>query len=165
MGTSRRLSGAAAVLCALLLVATLAGCSASPAPRAEPSATKSADAGESTGGAPAATPTPGMVAGGSATANKDYFDRVSTTLFASAASADGKTIIDTLVAAGFDKASMQVTPDTTSNGGAVDSILFSVKLGGQCLLGQRGPAGFTSAVQPALPDGSCLVGKTRPIDW
>jgi hypothetical protein len=106
-----------------------------------------------------------MVAGGSAAENRAYFDHVGTTLFASAASANGRTIIDSLAAAGFDKASMQVTPDTTSDGGSVDSILFSVKLGGQCLLGQRGPGGFSSAVQPALANGSCLVGKTRPIDW
>ncbi|WP_394769732.1 DUF6993 domain-containing protein [Lacisediminihabitans sp.] len=117
------------------------------------------------GRAPEPAPTPSMVAGGSAAENKAYFDQVGKTLFASAASANGKTIIDTLVAAGFDKAAMQVTPDTTSNRGAVDSILFSVRLGGQCLLGQRGPDGFSSAVEPALADGSCLVGKTRPIDW
>lgn len=171
MKASRRTSCGAAAISALLLAGALAGCSTAAGTNSRPSAGSGTSAGASepaVGGTPA-TATPAapasMVPGGSAAENKAYFDQVSTTLFASAATANGRTIIDTLTAAGFDKASMQVTPDRTSTGGAVDSILFSVKLGGKCLLGQRGPDGFSSSVQPALGDGSCLVGKTRPINW
>lgn len=86
-------------------------------------------------------------------------------LFTANGSAKGRDIIDNLVAAGFDKAAMQVTPDKTAINGQVDSILFSVKLGAQCLLGQHGGGGYTSSVQAALVSGGCLIGKTRPIDW
>jgi hypothetical protein len=153
------------MIAVLVVGAVLAGCSATatatsgatPGP-VNPSASTSA---------PSATPSaaPTFVAGGSADDNRAFFDYTNSTLFASNGSANGRTIIDTLVAAGFDKASMQVTPDKTSINGTVDSILFSVKLGGECLLGQHGGGGYSSAVEAALKNGSCLIGKTRPIDW
>ncbi len=79
--------------------------------------------------------------------------------------ATGKSIIDSLVAAGFEKAAMQVTPDATPGGLAVDSIEFSVLAGEDCLIGQVRGADYTSTIAPALSNGACLVGKTRTIDW
>ncbi|MBK4346050.1 DUF6993 domain-containing protein [Lacisediminihabitans changchengi] len=106
-----------------------------------------------------------MVANGTAEQEKPFFDQVNGKLFASNGSANGRDIIDNLVASGFVKADMQVTPDKTSIGGNADSILFSVKIGDSCLLGQHGGAGYESSVQKALANGTCLIGKTRPIDW
>ena len=155
---NRRVMALAAVVCVLLL----SGCvSAGPAPTATPSSTASADA------SPAPTPSaaPTYAAGGSADQNLAYFDQVNNRLFASNGGANGRTIIDNLVAAGFTKANMQVTPDKTSINGTVDSILFSVRFGNECLLGQHGGGGYTSAVQAALAGGTCIVGRTRAIDW
>ncbi len=145
----------------LALAVTLAGCSpAAPAPTAVPSS-----ASASPGRTATPAPTPSYRPDGTAQANKAWFDAVNTKLFAANAGANGRAIIDSLVAAGFDKAAMQVTPDKTSINGGVDSILFSVKIGDSCLLGQHGGGGYSSAVEKALASGLCLIGKTRTIDW
>ena len=102
---------------------------------------------------------------GSAEANKAWFDAANTRLIGTNSEANGRAIIDSLVAAGFDRASMQLTPDKTSIDGGVDSILFSVKIRDSCLLGQYGAGGYSSAVEPVLKSGLCLIGKTRAIDW
>ena len=83
------------------------------------------------------------------------------------ASAGGRDFIDALVAAGFDKSQMEVTADRTTVDLQADSVQFAVLFGGECLVGQYGPAsgGYHSAVRPALGTGGCLVGETRPIDW
>jgi hypothetical protein len=142
-----------------VLGVSLAGCS-SIAP--EPSVSV-------TSAAPSSTASPAPVASflpdGTARANKAWFDTVNAKFFAANGSANGRAIIDSLIAAGFEKAAMQVTPDKTSINGGVDSILFSVKIGDSCLLGQHGGGGYSSAVEAALKSGLCLVGKTRTIDW
>jgi hypothetical protein len=157
MAATRRLLLAVPML---VLAVGLAGCTPSvPAPSKPPSTSASP--------APTATPAPAPAyrPDGTALSNKAWFDAVNTKLFASNGGADGRTIIDSLVAAGFDKAAMQVTPDKTSINGGVDSILFSVKIGDSCLLGQHGGGGYSSSVEPALKSGVCLIGKTRAIDW
>ncbi len=151
---------ALATATALGVVVLLAGCvSSTPAP--VPTASHSAPSSATATSAPAQVFDPK----GSAKDNKAYFDQVNNKLFAANGSANGRDIVDNLVSAGFDKTDMQVTPDKSSINGAVDSILFSVKIGTDCLLGQHGSGGYSSAVEAALKDGSCLVGKTRPIDW
>ena len=81
--------------------------------------------------------------------------------------AGGRDFIDALVAAGFDKAAMQVTSDTTTIGDPADSIQFAVRFQDECLVGQYGPKseGYHGAVRPMLGTGRCLDGQTRPIDW
>jgi hypothetical protein len=61
----------------------------------------------------------------------------------------------------------QYFPDGTAkaNKPYFDSVLFSVRIGTECLLGQLSGSQYTSSVQAALTSGTCLVGKTRPIDW
>ncbi|MET4781442.1 hypothetical protein [Glaciihabitans sp. UYNi722] len=163
MGRSRLLAAARVPVVAvavLVAVVTLAGCTRS-APNPKP--TKSGTASS----APTPTPTadPTFAPDASAKDNKVFFDLTNNKLFAANGSANGRTIIDNLASAGFDKAAMQVTPDKTSINGGVDSILFSVKVGDSCLLGQHGSGGYSSSVEPALVSGGCLVGKTRAIDW
>ena len=96
-----------------------------------------------------------------------YFDSVNVGVIAADASAGGRAFIDALVAAGFDKAQMEVTADRTTVDLPADSVQFAVLFEGECLIGQYGPAsgGYHSAVAPALGTGGCLVGETRPIDW
>lgn len=103
----------------------------------------------------------------SAAENLAYFDSVNRAVIAADPSPGGRAFIDALVAAGFDRAAMQVTADTTTLGEPADSIQFAVAFGPDCLVGQFGPKsdGYQSAVRPALGTGGCLVGATRPIDW
>jgi hypothetical protein len=161
MGRFRTPVAALSALAMVALAAVLVGCTPT-APVASASASASAKPSVVT-----ATPTPKPVylPDGTSEQNKAYFDSVNSALIASNGSVDGKTIINTLVAAGFDKAAMQLTPDKTTIGAAADSVLFSVHIGDSCLIGQRGPAGYSSSIGPALAGGSCLVGKTRTINW
>lgn len=111
-------------------------------------------------------PDPTLLPGGTALANRGYFDFVNNRLLAVNPNPAGRAIIDNLVAAGFDKAAMQVTADTTAVlNGPADSIEFSVLTSDECLIGQFAGGTYRSLIGPALPDGACLVGKTRPIDW
>ena len=105
-----------------------------------------------------------LVPGGTAEENRPYFDQVSAEVVAGGMP-DGKTIIDHLVAAGFTKEDMEVTADKSPRGGPVDTIQFSVKFGDQCVIGQAGVGDYISLLAPTIATGTCLVGKTRPIDW
>ena len=156
---SRRFTALAGVA----VVVALTGCvQSSPAPSpAKP--TTSVVPTASPSATPSAAPT--LAADGTAQQNLTYFDLVNQRLFASNGGANGRTIIDNLVTAGFTKADMQVTPDKTSINGNVDSILFSVRFGEQCLIGQHGGGGYSSTVQAALAGGTCIVGRTRAINW
>lgn len=153
---------AVAIALTVLTVAALSGCSqAAPQPKvtvihspvgASPSPTVAAK--------------PVYLAAGTAIENKPYFDLVNTAFFDANGSALGRQIIDNLVAAGFTKSDMQVTPDRTSIGSGTDSILFAVKIGTSCLIGQHGGGGYSSTLAPVLTTGGpCLIGITRQINW
>lgn len=103
----------------------------------------------------------------SAKENLDYFDFVNKRLLATNPSADGRAFVDALIAAGFAKADMQLTVDKTSVNLVANSIQFSVKFNGGCLIGQNGPDsdGYHGEATVLLSTGACLVGQTRPIDW
>lgn len=151
------------VVVAIAAGALLAGCVAdrgNTMPIPVPAVSSSASA------SPGVADDPEMLPGGTALANRDYFDFVNNRLLAVNANPAGQTIIDNLVAAGFDKAAMQVTPDKTSElRRPVDSIEFSVLIGSDCLIGQFSGGAYHGLVGPVLSGGVCLVGKTRPIDW
>lgn len=103
--------------------------------------------------------------GQSAAANKQFFDATNGALHATAGKSDGRSIVDNLVAAGFVKADMEVTYDSTALGLQADSIMVSVKIGAECLVGQFSPTLYKSEILPVLGTGKCLVGEQRPIDW
>lgn len=113
------------------------------------------------------TPAPTVDPNASADDAMVLFDSVNTSTLATDAASDGRAFIDGLVAAGFDKAAMQVTADKTTIGHDADSIQFSVRWGDSCLIGQNGAAvgGYHSTLAPLLGTGACLIGSTRPIDW
>jgi hypothetical protein len=108
-----------------------------------------------------------LIPDGSAEDNLPFFDSVNQQTLTANAAADGRTFVDGLVAAGFDKAAMELTSDSTTLGQAADSIVFSVRWGEECLIGQNGSAvgGYHSTVQAVLGTGKCLIGETRPVDW
>jgi hypothetical protein len=162
MGRTRASALAVGTFVFVVSIAVLTGCTPQvPSSSSAPTATSVARPSVS----PSPTPVPSFVAGGTAHANKAYFDSINSAQIAANNSVTGKAIIDALVAAGFDKASMQLTPDKTSINGNADSVLFSVRIGDSCLLGQHSGAEYVSSVQKALQSEACLVGQTRPIDW
>jgi hypothetical protein len=116
---------------------------------------------------PTAAPAPTLVPDGSAADNLPLFTAVTAEVWESEQRTSGRAYVDALVAAGFDKAAMQVTNDTSTVGNPAESIQFSVEWGGECLVGQVGPATGdpVTVVVAALPEGGCLIGQTRPIDW
>ncbi|WP_241992361.1 DUF6993 domain-containing protein [Cryobacterium lactosi] len=147
----------------LVLGLGLAGCSVPTGDASTPTPTVS----------PTTTPTPTEAAApellpeGTAAENLPYFDSVITAALAADPNASGRSYIDALVAAGFDKTTMEVTSDTTTKDEPADSIQFSARVNGECLIGQNGPSsgGYHSIAAAPLATGTCLVGATRQIDW
>lgn len=104
---------------------------------------------------------------GTAADNLPLFAAVTASVWASGDHAAGRAYVDALTAAGFDKAAMEVTRDTSTVGNPAESIQFSVRWGDECLVGQVGSATGdpVTVVVPVVAEGTCLVGETRPIDW
>jgi len=102
---------------------------------------------------------------GTAEDNLLYFSDTNKALIRAGGSLDGRAFIDNLVAAGFPKAAMEVTPDRTSINAEVDQLQFSVRLNGTCLIGQYGGGRYNTSATTLLADGKCLIGETRDIDW
>ncbi len=152
-----RISGVGALAAGAIVATLLVGCTSG----AEPVPTES----KLPTSAPSAVPT--FDPDADADDALIYFDSVNQATLGTNADADGRAFIDGLVAAGFDRAAMEVTSDSTTIGNAADSIQFSVRWGESCLIGQNGDAvsGYHSTVGPALGTGTCLIGSTRPIDW
>lgn len=160
-------------LAALTLLATLALAGCTGEPPTSPTDTAETSAAASSGPADAATPATSspaaaaLVPGGSAQQNLPFFTQVVATVWAGPGQVSGRAYIDALAGAGFDKGTMQVTPDESTIGNAAESIEFSVRLGADCLVGQVGPSigDPVTTVLPGLSSGGCLIGQTRPIDW
>ena len=116
---------------------------------------------------PLATPEPDpeLIAGGTAGQNRPMFEFVLQGVLTANSAPSSRLLVDSLVAAGFDKAAMEVTVDTTPVGQPADSILIAVQIDGQCLIGQIIGAELTSQLTDVLGTGRCLVGRTVSIDW
>jgi hypothetical protein len=144
-----------------VLAAALSGCvdGAPTTPTATPTVTTTPTS------TPAPEPDPEIDLGGTARQNQAFFDLVNQRLIAAGGTLDGRAFVDNLVAAGYPKADMEVTPDRTSINGAADNIQFSIRLGPTCLIGQYGNVGYASTFGTVLGTGRCLIGTTRPIDW
>lgn len=155
------------VTTAMALAVALTGCTSS-APASSPAPVSSTPVAESS---PSPTtieePVIALVPDGTAEDNLPFFSSVVAGVWASPEQTAGRAYVDALTGAGFDKAAMQVTYDESTVGNAAESIQFSVRWGEECLIGQVGPATGepVTVVLPALAEGTCLVGDTRPIDW
>jgi len=147
----------------VVLGLVLAGCSATPGDASTPTPSASA----TTTPTPTEAAAPALLPEGTAAENLPYFDAVITAALTADPNTAGRGYIDALVAAGFDKSTMEVTSDTTTKGEPADSIQFSARVNGECLIGQNGPSsgGYHSIATPLLATGTCLVGATRQIDW
>lgn len=162
-----RRSGGSAAVALFGFIVLLAGAGCTAAPPSLSTVTPTDTAAPAASSPPAASDPPGFSAGRSAAENLAVFDAVNGAVVAANEEATGREFIDALAAAGFDKATMQVTDDFTTLGLPADSLQFSVLVQGECLVGQFGPSsgGYHGVVRPALGTGGCLVGDTRPIDW
>jgi hypothetical protein len=148
---------------ALIGALLLSACTQSPAsPDPTPSAVTETAA---PGAAPAAPTVAPVDPEGTAEGNLPAFEATAGGVVAADPNAQGRALVDALVAAGFPKDRMEVTADATPLGNSVDSILVSVHMADACLIGQRAQDGFSAHVEPALSSGRCLVGQTRAIDW
>ena len=151
-----------AVVIGGLVVAALAGCTAgtaAPTPvAATPTSTPAATA------TPTATAAPTVLPALGAQANHAYFDQIAAAVDPATG---GRGVVDALVAAGFDKTTMEVGFDKTSVNLDADSVQFSVRFPDGCLIGQNGPksGGYHSMFTTAISTGRCLIGATRQIDW
>lgn len=143
----------------------IAGCSANSAPLPAAPASRTTLTPGPAPATPASVPTfkPDLAA----SENQEYFDWIAAGVLAADPDAGGRPFIDALAAGGFDKSQMEVTFDRTAIDLEADSIQFSARLHGECLIGQVGPAsdGYHSIVAPVLGTGTCLIGATRQIDW
>lgn len=140
----------------------LAACTSGPTAPVRPSADASPSPSSTEPSGPVLAPD------GTADENLPIFTSVSESIWTTEERGAGRAYIDALVAAGFDRAAMQVTQDQTTVGNPAESLQFSVAWGeDECLIGQVGPSTgeVVTAVMPQLAEGRCLVGTTRAIDW
>ena len=144
---------------AVASVVLLAGCT-TPSP--EPSHTVAAPPSQEPTPTPTPTPTPEAIVDGTAAENQEFFDTVNRELIASGTALNGAAFVDNLVSHGYDRAVMEVTPDTTAIGVAADNIVFTIRFADSCLLGQWGNIGYTSLVTDIPSTGRCLIGTPRP---
>lgn len=159
--------------CSILLIgavaAGLGGCAPAGVTADRVTPTPSEPASQETEQAPAPEEPVQLVPGGGAEANLPFFSEVLRQFSAGTEVVGGRSVVDALVAAGFDRAAMQVSFDRSKTGLVADSILVSVLLDGECLIGQVVTAdrSAVATIAPALTEGQnlCLIGNTRPIDW
>lgn len=152
----------AGIVGSAVLALALTGCDVSNIPTATPSPTSTQSTSTPT---PTATPLR-LDKSGTAQQNLAYFNSVNEAVLAAKPSAVGQDFINALVAAGFNKADMQLTADRTTINLPAGSIQFSVRFNGECLVGQNGSGsgGYTSQVTGMLATGNCLIGQTVPIN-
>lgn len=159
-----------AVAVAALAVGLMTACAVAPSGGASTSATATAPVAETPTPSVSVSPTAAANAlqpDGTASDNLPYFASIVSAVWAGPDKVSGRAYVDALVAGGFDKSAMQVTNDQSTVGNPAESIQFSVLWAGECLVGQVGPATGepVATVLPVVPGGTCLIGKTRPIDW
>ncbi len=112
---------------------------------------------------------PQLVPGGSAEENLPYFTEVLRGYAEGESPIKAEPVVNAVAEAGFDKALMQVSFDSTKTGLEADNIFVSVRIDADCLVGQLVAAdrSFVAENQPAVGPNNdiCLIGETNPITW
>jgi hypothetical protein len=155
MATTR---GAAFIALAAAAMLVLVGCVPSD-PMPTPTQSRS---GSPT---PSPSPTPRLNPAGSAEDNFEYWEYVIGKIHAEYGMTDPVAIMQLMRNYGFDTADVEMTPEITAIGEIVDSVIFSVRFNGECLIGQLFPTKWAVSRAPILGTGNCLIGTTRPIDF
>lgn len=165
--SARRAS--AVMVAAVAIAALVAGCTPSPgpsgAPEPPPSSAAPAPSSSATGEpTPSAPPAPVFDEAAEAEVNLPVVETALAPLVSAGGIPAGRRVVDALTGAGIPLSALQVTPDRTAIGLPVDALLFSVRSGDSCVLGQFDGDGFTTTTAPALASGACLVGATASLD-
>lgn len=159
----RLLTAALAALCAVLLTGCIDDGTEMPVPTSPPSSSATpTPEPEPTVEPP---PAPDYWPEGTAVQNQRFFDYINELYHANNGMGTAESIVDSLVNSGFDKAAMEVTWNQTAIGLVADSIIVSVRIGDECLIGQFTPEQYVGILADVLGTGKCLVGQTKPIDW
>lgn len=138
-------------------VALLAGCvPESTAPEPEVSSPVPSES---------AAPPPEFLPEGTAEENKPFFDAVNRGVIDDVDDPSAEDFARALVEAGFAKKTVELTADRTSVDLEADSVQFSVRIDGDCLIGQYGNVGYASIVAERLATKRCLVGQTAPVEF
>jgi hypothetical protein len=120
-------------------------------------------------GSPTPTPTPTVaptfVPNGTVEENYEFFRYLVEKMYFDLGKNDGAQYINMLTNYGFDRTTMEVTYNETAIGEQADSIIFSVRYGGECFIGQIFNPTWVASRAPILGTGTCLIGVTRPIDF
>jgi len=160
MVTSATMRVVLASLVAVAVAVSLASCGGRPTPTPSSSGSPSASAEPTPSSTPTAIPT--FRPDGSALQNLDYFTWVLQRAV-DRGKKSGSAFVDALVDAGFKKKDMEATPGRTAIDLEADNIQVAVKFNGNCLVGQYGNIGLTTAALPVLSTGLCLVGTDRQV--
>ena len=159
---SRRIRTIAVVVStAALAVIALAGCGPAPAPMPVPDPSPSASL--TAGAQELPDQVPDYRPEGTATQNELYFTWVLQQYRAVYGIGTADALVATVVGAGFPIGALEVTPEFTAIGLAADSVVISVNVQGECLIGQIFADHEVTMIAPVLATGRCLVGETHPI--
>lgn len=150
----------AAVVASSLLALVLTGC---VGPEPMPVPTPSASATLSPGAQELPDQIPELRPDGTATQNELYFTWVLQQYRAGNGVGTADALAATMINAGFPASALEVTPEYTAIGLAADSIVISVLVQGECLVGQVFADHEVAMIAPVLATGRCLVGETHPI--
>ena len=153
----RRFAGLAALV--LPLVIGMAACS-SPAPTVTTSPAGSIPAA---GGQATDAASPG-VTGASPAAPSAVSQSVTAALQALVSSSPQPStaqIRETLSAAGFAPAAVEVSASRTPTGLAADAVEVGVLAGSECVMAQLRAGTVATSVLPVLPSGRCFIGSVQ----
>lgn len=95
---------------------------------------------------------------GSAADNQPYFDSLLAPLDPESGIPQTQQLVDAVIDGGFPADAIQVTADTTPTELDADSIVISVQIEDECIIGQF-VKGYRSMVADTV-NGSCLIGQT-----
>lgn len=162
--SARRAS--ALIVAAAAIAAILAGCTSSPGPSGAPPSSAAPGPSGSAPAEPKPTeePAPTFDPDAEAEGNLPVVEGALAPLVQAGGIPAGRSVVDALTGAGIPLSALQVTRDRTAIGLPVDALLFSVRSGGSCVLGQFDGDGYTTTTAPALASGACLVGATASLD-
>jgi hypothetical protein len=102
---------------------------------------------------------------GDARENQPYIDYVVQGVVSSANElVDGMLVVEALEEAGFDRASMELTPRTSLIALPADSTSLAIKIDDVCVITQWSATWYASSLEPVLVTGTCLLGDTVSLD-
>ena len=159
MHSTRSITALAAAV--VLAAFALAGCGPSPDPMPVPTA--SASPSLTAGAEQLPDQVPEYRPDGTATQNELYFTWVLQQYRAGNGMGTADALVATVVGAGFPVGALEVTPEFTAIGLQADSIVISVNVQGECLIGQVFGDHEVTMIAPVLATGKCLVGETHFI--